>query len=47
MNHILSGARIIDIGKDGRNIFKWFISAYGMERRICFIGGIVDILLRD
>ena len=36
MNHILSGARIIDIGKDGRNIFKWFISAYGMERRILF-----------
>nr|MBQ8890141.1 hypothetical protein [Clostridia bacterium] len=34
--NVFAGAKIIDIGKDGRNIVKWFISAYGMERRLLF-----------
>lgn len=34
--NIFAGAKIIDIGKDNRSIFKWFISAYGMERRLLF-----------
>ena len=34
--NIFAGAKIIDIGKDGRNIVKWFISAYGMEKRLLF-----------
>lgn len=34
--NVFAGAKIIDIGKDGRNIVKWFISAYGRERRLLF-----------
>lgn len=34
--NIFAGARIIDIGKDSRSIFKWFISAYGMEKKLLF-----------
>ncbi len=30
--NVFAGARI----KDSRNIFKWFTSAYGMEKRLLF-----------
>jgi hypothetical protein len=36
MSKIMKGYKIVDIGKDSRNIFKWIISAHGMERRLLF-----------